>query len=385
MVQYRLCANHAVCGNKVAVSGRCKHCPSCRASGLTASPTNQYTAKGTETISVPEQVSTDRERIRTAGELTALRARYKESLGTIQTLEDKLHALDVLRRNVETFSIKPKHGHGTSEATAVAVASDWHIEETVGAEVGGLNRYTPEIADARATTFFQSLLRLVRLLQQDVTITTLILALLGDFITGNIHGEESAEKNDITPTHAIVRAQNLIISGIDFLLAHSTLNLVIPCASGNHARTTMKTRFSAENGHSLEYLMYLHLAAYYRGEKRVTFIIPEGIHSYVNVYDLTLRFHHGHAIKYGGGVGGITIPVNKAIAQWDQACQADIDVFGHFHQMTIHNKFVCNGSMIGYNGFAMAIKAAFERPQQALFLLDKKRGKTAHWPILFPH
>jgi hypothetical protein len=180
-----------------------------------------------------------------------------------------------------------------------------------------------------------------------------------------------------------VHAQNLIISGLEFLLNHSPFSFVIPCHSGNHARTTQKTRFGAENGHSLEYLMYLHLAAYFRNEPRVTFLIPEGMHSYVDVYNQTIRFHHGHAVKYGGGVGGIYIPVNKAIAQWNKARRADLDVFGHFHQMRDGGNFICNGSLIGYNAFALSIKADYEPPKQALFLLDKKRGRTCTWPILF--
>jgi hypothetical protein len=176
----------------------------------------------------------------------------------------------------------------------------------------------------------------------------------------------------------------MIASGIQFILDNSTYSLVIPCHSGNHARTTAKTRFAAENGHSLEYLMYCHLAAYFRHEPRVTFIIPEGYHSYVRVYDQVIRFHHGHALRYAGGVGGIYIPVNKAIAQWQKAIPATLDVFGHFHQLRDGGNFLCNGSLIGYNAFALSIKADYEPPKQLLFMIDSKRGRTCTWPILFP-
>jgi hypothetical protein len=282
---------------------------------------------------------------------------------------------------LNTFQIKPRHGKGTSEATAVIVASDWHIEERVGAEVGGLNRYNLDISKQRATMFFQSAHRLIKLLQQDVKIPTVVLALLGDFITNDIH-EECSDVCQLQPIHALVRAQNYIVSGIQFLLEHFEGNIVVPCHSGNHARTTKTTRFAAENGHSLEYLMYLHLATEFKAEKRITFIVPEGMHSYMDIYDTTIRFQHGHAIKYGGGVGGIYIPANKSIAQWSKARHADLDVFGHFHQMRDGGSFICNGSLIGYNAFALSIKADFEKPKQVLFLIDKKRGRTATWPVL---
>jgi hypothetical protein len=359
-----------MCLNKARRRGLCASCGKGDAKQYTVSP-----AQG---------LAADREKMRLSSEMTSLRLRYSQALKTIDQQERELSTLGVLSKKVSSFDIKPVLGTGTNEATAVLVASDWHVEERVGAEIAPLtNRYDLGIAEKRATKFFASGLRLIRLLQQDVKIETVVLALLGDFITNDIHGAENAEKNAKTPTDAIVFAQNLVISGIEFLLANSKVKLVIPCASGNHARTTITTRFGSENGHSLEYLMYLHLAAYFRNEPRVQFIIPEGMHSYLKVYDTTIRFHHGHAVKYGGGVGGIYIPVNKAIAQWNKGRHADLDVFGHFHQLRDGGNFICNGSLIGYNAYAMSIKADYEPPKQALFLVDKKRGRTCTWPILF--
>lgn len=328
------------------------------------------------------QVVADRAHTKTVGELARLRLKYTEALQTIEAQALELAAVTALQTTAAPEAITPRHSSKTSEATVVALASDWHVEERVGPEVGDLNRYDHDIAKARATRFFQSLHRLVNLLQQDVKIHHAIVALLGDFITGQIHEAENAEANGLTPTHAIAWAQNLLIAGFDFLLAQTTLTFTVPCHSGNHARTTKKTRFTAENGHSLEYLMYLHLAAYYRHEPRMRFVIADGMHSYVQVYEWTVRFQHGHAIKYGGGVGGLFIPAYKAIAQWNKAKRADLDCFGHFHQTKDGGNFLCNGSLVGYNAFALSIKADYEPPRQTLFLIDKKRGRTCTWPIL---
>jgi hypothetical protein len=79
---------------------------------------------------------------------------------------------------------------------------------------------------------------------------------------------------------------------------------------------------------------------------------------------------------------GIDIPVKKAIAQWNKARQADLDVFGHFHQRKDGGNFLSNGSNIGYNSFALSIKADYEAPAQQLFMIDKKRGRTCTWPVL---
>jgi len=362
------------CGHSVSKAGveKCRAC--WRARGADVAPV--------EPVRAPQLVAADRDKIRHADALAALKQKYTAALETIAQQEQALEALGQLGERVDTFAIEPKQPSKNAEGTVVLVASDWHVEENVGAEVGGLNRYNLAIAKRRATQFFQSGLRLTTLLQKDIRIETMVLALLGDFISNDIH-EEFPEVNEQTPMHAIVTAQGFLASGIQFLLDNSTLNFVIPCHSGNHGRTTRTTRFGTENGHSLEFLMYSHLAAYFRHEPRVRFLIPEGMHSYVQVYDSLIRFQHGHAIKYGGGVGGIYIPVNKAIGQWNKGRRADLDVFGHFHQLRDGGNFVCNGSLIGYSSFALSIKADYEPPKQALFLIDKKRGRTCTWPVLF--
>jgi hypothetical protein len=331
----------------------------------------------------PEDVQADIQQAADRSSQHTLKRKYEEALKIIERQTRVIGAFDVLGSAIDPVRIEPRLGTSKNEGTVVWVASDWHVEENVGPEIGGLNTYNVEIAQARATKFFRSGLRLTNLLRQDIEIRTIVLALLGDFITNHIHGAENAEMNELQPAHALVAAQNMIIGGIEFILRESDYEIVLPCHSGNHGRTTQTTRFGAENGHSLEYLMYLHLAAYFRNEPRVKFIIPDGMHSYLDVYETTIRFHHGHAVKYQGGVGGIYIPVNKAIAQWNKGRHADLDVFGHFHQMRDGGNFICNGSMIGYNAFALSIKADYEPPKQALFLLDKKRGRTCTWPILF--
>jgi hypothetical protein len=354
------------CGGSVARENKTGMCAACyRAARAAAVPS--------------ASVHSDLDRQRTQAEMISLKRRYDAALKTIERQDKELKAVVDISDGLQTFLIEPSTKSGTSEATAVMCASDWHVEENVGAEVSGLNVFNLEIARYRATRFFQKGLRLTNLLAQDIKIPTIVLPLLGDFITNDIH---DTDMNEVHPIMALVEAQNMIISGVEFLLAESNYNLVIPCHSGNHARTTQKTRFASENGHSLEYLMYLHLASYFRDDPRVKFIIPEGMHSYLQIYDQTIRFHHGHAVKYGGGVGGIYIPVNKAIAQWNKGRHADLDVFGHFHQMRDGGNFICNGSLIGYNAFALSIKADFEPPKQALFLIDKKRGRTCTWPIL---
>lgn len=369
------------CGStdKCVRQGLCRKCRG-RADRLNQAPKVLAADVGT-ILSPDQQVERDRAKMRSAGELAALRVKYAEALRSIERLTQEKDSAQSLRP-VQPCVIEAQHGQGTSEATLLVNASDWHLEERVEpSTISGLNTFNLDIAQKRVQTFFNATVRLTRLLQQDVKIDRMVMGLLGDFISGDIH-EEIAEVCQLPPMEAVAFAQDQIAGGIDFLLAHTNLKFRFQCHSGNHGRTTKTTRFGAENGHSVEYLMYRYLASHFRHEDRVEFEIAKGPHSYVEVYGRTIRYQHGHMVKYNGGVGGIYIPVNKAIGEWNKGVHADIDMFGHFHQQVDGNSFVANGSLIGYNSFALSIKAPYDVPKQTLLLMDKKRGKTCVWPIL---
>lgn len=335
-------------------------------------------------LSEKEQIELDKQREEAKKNKVSTDKKYHTVLDEIDRLKDELEAALEIKGGINSFTIPVRESSGDTPATAVVLASDWHYEETVKSEkVNGLNEFNTKIADIRIQEFFQHTLKLIRKEQQNSSIDTLVLALLGDFISGNIH-EELLENCSMRPIEAIIAVQNQIVSGIHFLLRNSKLNLVIPCHVGNHTRITKKVHISTEQGNNLEYFMYHNLANYFRSNKRVTFLIADGYLSYLKVYDFTIRFHHGHAMKYGGGIGGLFIPTFKAISQWQKMKHADLDCFGHFHQFKDGGNFICNGSIIGYNAFALQIKADYETPRQTFFLIDSKRGcKTVTTPILF--
>ena len=320
----------------------------------------------------------------------AEKKKRKEDARAIRRLLEENHQLErnleialEIKRAAKTIEIKPRLSKHRSEATAVALASDWHVEEKVDPKkTNGVNAYNLDIAKARAEQFFQRLLRLIEKERQDVDINDLVLWLGGDFITGNIHAELPAVCL-LPPIEAIGFVQGLIEGGINLILNHSKLNLLVVCNVGNHARITPKTHFTNEQGNSLEYFMYHALKMRFDGKPRVKFVIADGYHQLVKVYDQTLCFHHGHAVKFLGGIGGLTVPMLNKIAKWGSLpTKVDLYCSGHFHSLLDAGRFISNGSMIGYGSMGV-LYGGFERPQQALFLIDKKRGKTISLPVLF--
>jgi hypothetical protein len=327
-----------------------------------------------ESLPIEKQVEIEREKVR--AKASAWQQKFGYLSKEYEKLERKLDTvLELSKKTPQIINIKPKLPSGGSESVAVIVASDWHTEEDVRPEdVGGVNEFNLNIAKERSITMFQGGHRLWEICNRDTRISTIILALLGDFITNTIH-EDAAESNNLLPADAIWFAQNLIYNGILFLLKETDVEkIIIPCHSGNHGRMTKKPRHgSVEAGNSLERYMYHNLQAQFKDEPRVKFLIAEGYHSYLNLFGTyPIRFHHGHSIRYWGGVGGLTIPVNKAINEWNKNRHVKLDVFGHFHQHMDGGNFIANGSLVGYNAFAVSIKAAYEKPMQSFFLINKK-------------
>lgn len=338
--------------------------------------TSSVTVKPQDRILLDKQKKEERSKLKDVSEV------YQIALEKINDYEKNIEAWKA--KSGDVFTINKPISTNTSEAVAVAMASDWHVEEIVKrAWVNGKNEYTLDIAKQRAIEFFQNTVKLLKKEQVAVRIDTMVLWLGGDFITGNIH-DENVETAQLLPIEAMLFAEKLIKSGIEYLLKHTNVKFVIPCNAGNHARITKKQRHSTDVGNSLETIMYYHLSEYFRNEKRVRFVLQEGYHVILPIYDnYRIRFHHGQNIKFGGGIGGIYIPAKKAISQWQKSDPVQLDVFGHLHSLKVDTDFICNGSMIGYSPFAVAIKGDYEKPQQCFFLVDKKRGRTGVFPITF--
>ena len=311
--------------------------------------------------------------------------KFVEHLLKENELKDKqlsvFHTLDT--RLKRSFNIIPTRGID-SQAAAFLVGSDWHLEEKVDpSTVNGLNEFNISIAKDSVSNFFSNGRRLVEICQKDVHIDTVVLALIGDLINGYIH-EEFLEDNYLSPIEASLLALDLVCSGVEYILKNSSWKLKIVCKFGNHGRTTLKRRVATSYKNSYEWMVYQLVAKEFQGNERVEVVVDNSYLTYIDVYGFSIRLHHGDNIGYQGGVGGVTIPLNKAIAQWDKHKHADLDVLGHFHQLQLDTgafKYVMNGSIVGYNAYAVSIKAAFEEPKQAFFLIDSQRGKTISAPI----
>jgi hypothetical protein len=279
------------------------------------------------------------------------------------------------------FQIKRDKKH---EAVAFALLSDWHVDETVvAAEIGGVNSFNPRICKRRVNKLATSIISLIELSQHKDKINTLYLCLLGDFMSGWIH-EDLMRSNSFTPPEAVMRFFDLMTGLIDLILKHTRVKIILSCCVGNHGRITKRTSLRKRGQTNYEWIAYEFLLRWYALQKktRVKVQLPQGQFTWIKVYGLDIRTHHGDGCRYQGGVLGVGVPMSKAIAQWDKARRADIDVCAHWHERATATDYCINGSLIGYSTISEWLKTNCEPPKQSYFIIHPEYGKTGEYPIV---
>lgn len=323
----------------------------------------------------------DAQVLKLRAEANKLRGALKAAHGELTTERDRNELLLATSEPPRENKWRRK-STSQGKATAIVVLSDWHVEEVIELDkVNYLNEFNLDIAEKRIERTFQKSLYMLDFARRIAKIDEVVVALLGDFITGYIH-EELEEGNSLAPLEACRWVQGQIADGLKFLRKHAKANLVVPTAYGNHGRTTKKKRIATAAENSYEFNLYKQLERQFIDDPKIAFKVERGYHNNLEVQKRIVRFHHGDALKFGGGIGGITIPVRKALAQWDNSVRADLDVFGHFHQFNASNyRWLCNGSLIGYSPYAVSIKAEYEPPKQGFIVIDRDYGNILTAPL----
>jgi hypothetical protein len=303
-----------------------------------------------------------------------LRGAKSENLKLVKQLDHLTEQLDgyaAISDHADDYlikSIKPEKS-GKTGATAVVCFSDWHVgEKVIRNKTNGLNSYSPAIAKARAESVANNAVTLIEQNAKFVDITSTVIWLGGDFITGYLH-PELAETNVLGPVEEAYYAYELLASAIKTIAACKAAgDVTVVCTRGNHARTTKKMQYKNDDATSFESFIYWCLRDKFSD---IDFVVNSSDITYLRVSrKFTIRFIHGHQVRYGGGVGGISIPLRKWIHKQQDTRHADYTVLGHFHQRQMGSDYLVNGSTKGYDEFAQSHGFSYEPPQQSFFLVD---------------
>ncbi len=281
--------------------------------------------------------------------------------------------------------LRPTKKSKRHRATAVLMLSDLHLDEVVDLdEMDGMNEYNRQIAEARFAHVINSTIRLTRDYVAGVDFDGIMVAILGDIITGDIH-DELAKTNEGPVPATIVHWVPILASGLRELADHFG-KVFVPCIAGNHDRTTYKTPKKKRMESSNAWIIYNWLADTLRDDPRITFGISTSPEQVVNVYETRFLLAHGDAFRSSGGVGGLYPSLLKWILRKHQTYSSmgrdfNYALLGHWHQLLWGQDFIVNGSLKGYDEYAKDGGFQTERAQQALFVVTPERGIVQRLPV----
>jgi predicted phosphodiesterase len=292
----------------------------------------------------------------------------------------------------EIAAIKPKSGHAEgTPGVPVLLLSDWHVGETVHPDSAGGNRYNSQVVYTRASNLVANAVNVIDLqwkaLGERGKPTQIILPLLGDFVSGEIH-DELARTNDVDPLPSVLAARDILLTVIRSFAAQYG-RVICPCVSGNHGRTDRKPTAKHALWRNLDWLIYTLLERDLSGDKRVTVFTPSDNMAFFDVHGVRFLAMHGHdlGVKGGDGIIGSVGPIMRGRAKMAAFCEArrtpfDTLLLGHWHQHMMLPGVVVNGTLKGPDEYTLGVLRARPEPAgQALFFVHPRYGITSHWLI----
>lgn len=334
-----------------------------------------------------EAFDSDDELRRAKAETTRARASEKRALGEVDRLEALLARYTVVDPSalvVPKWLATPGSDRA-HHATALLLLSDLHLDEVVNlAETNGANEYNREIAKARLEAVIEGTIELCDRYVAGVEFDGIVVALLGDVITGVIH-EELARTNEAPPTASIVYWVPVLAAAIKRLADHFG-KVHVGCVDGNHDRTYAKIPAKQRAESSFAWVIYSWLAGVLSDDQRITFSITPAPEQVISIYDTRFLLTHGDGFRSAGGIGGIYPSMLKWLHRKHGLFNAigqpwDVALMGHWHTYLTGPDFLVNGSLKSVDEYSMRMGFGFEPARQALAIVTPERGIVQQMPV----
>ncbi|MCK9600876.1 MAG: hypothetical protein M0R06_17680 [Sphaerochaeta sp.] len=322
-----------------------------------------------------------------AAERDDLRKRLREAEDAALTNE---MVLDLIGAGKKAWSMDPPSWASEAPKSraedipqlAGGFVSDKHGGEVVDpAQVRGYNEYNSEICSLRVRHTYKMFCEMPEFYSTRFSYVGFLLMSGGDDLSGGIH-EHLKKTDDETPQQGIIRAIRDEIWGVELLKSRykRVWNVRVP---GNHSRSTEKVESKDFAYQNYDWLISMIVAEHFKDDPDVRISCPPAFHVVFQVFREHWFLTHGFEIKGGSGISGIETPVALArhrALRAEQVLGDGFDVYNHAHHHTHGYKkgYQRNGSVVGFNEFAILRGYEPEPPQCIHFIVDPRRG------IVFP-
>lgn len=281
----------------------------------------------------------------------------------------------------------PTPKKGTKVVIPTAFLSDTHWDESVDpGQVNWVNGYDRPIATARLHNFFENIIKVCDNYLTGMEYPGLVLPLGGDLFSGNIH-DELKETNEDALCGSMIYWLDPMIAGIN-LLKKRFGKLFIPVVVGNHPRMSKKPRAKGGVRDNFDWLFGQLIAREFSNDPDVTVQVSESFDLLYTLFNTRYLLTHGDQFRGGSGISAELSPLFIGDARKKSKQQAvgqpyDIMIMGHRHRLMFMDApgIIVNGSVKGYDEYALRENFKFEYPKQAFWLTDPEEDVTIRMPI----
>ena len=349
------------------------------------------------------KILTESERLK--NDNAALREAESKGFARIRELERRLreinreqdtaeHIRETIYRLAAQTPEPPKwisrsRAHGPP-GVPMTIWSDWHWGEKVNrTEVGGVNSFNRTIAKQRLSALVDNTIDIALHHMVKPTYPGIVICLAGDMFSGTIH--DLKETNEGFVFEILQELQEHLITAI-LRMANAFNRVFLPCVVGNHGRLTPRPKYKGHVYENFEWNLYCQLERYFRGDKRIAFMIPGETDAYFTVLGHRFLLTHGDTlgVKGGDGIIGALGPITRGaikVGRSEAQIGRDFDtlLIGQWHlyiPRSDASAVVVNGTLKGYDEFArLALRVPYARPSQALWFIHPRQGFTFQVPI----
>ncbi|MEE8606725.1 MAG: hypothetical protein V3S55_03895 [Nitrospiraceae bacterium] len=280
----------------------------------------------------------------------------------------------------------------SEHGTPTLMLSDFHWMENVNpAEIFYTNDYNREIAVKRFRRVIDSAIYLLKdkiKHQKAKPFPGMVVILGGDMVSGIIH-PELQETNEGGPMEMMIDCADNVAAGLRKLERHFG-ELWVVGVPGNHGRLTRKPMAKLNAVYNCDWGIYQMLERFLK-DKRSTihFNCPPARDLTYSVEGHRYRLTHGDQFRGGDGMIGPLGPITRgdhkkrsmAMSLPGHNEEYDTLLMGHFHQLHMLHSRIINGSLKGYDEYALSCNFAWEPAQQGMWLTHRKYGPNHYIPV----
>jgi len=285
---------------------------------------------------------------------------------------------------------------GREPQSVVAPLADTHIGDNVDYnQMSSLNAYTIDIFNARLYGWASQILDLVEFRRAFADVPELVVPLLGDMVSGDIH-QELRETNQDNTMGQMIRGANLIAQALMFMAPHFE-TVRVPCVVGNHGRMTQKPP-AKDKYVNWDYMLYQWVAAFCREQSNIEFEIPKSFFHVFPVCNRNILIMHGDSLKGKAATGDVlrTLTNMRTVLQYRTGLEEEVSFgqdedegfnnasffdsafMGHYHRVDEFDigtgeAHIC-GCMKGGDEYALNQLSVISKPKQLVTYWHPKYG-----------